>query len=150
MLLSPRTPSVSSLSADWVQRVGATEGFLQVRWDEQEPVELTTLDALIGEHGMPQFCKLDIEGYELEALKGLSQPIAALSFEYLPAAMDLALACIQYLANLDSYEFNLVESEVPAYASPNWMAAADISDRLAAKPANARAGEVYARLKGTP
>lgn len=146
MLLSRRTPSVSSLSADWVRRVGATDGFSQVHWDQEESVEVTTLDALIAEYGKPEFCKLDIEGYELQALKGLSQPIKFLSFEYLPAAIDIALACVEYLANLAAYEFNLIESEIPTFTSPNWLSAAEMADRLSTVPTDARAGEVYARL----
>jgi hypothetical protein len=42
-----------------------------------------------------------VEGYELEVLSGFSHPIAALSFEYLPAARDRALACVDRLEVLD-------------------------------------------------
>lgn len=48
-------------------------------WTEDVP--MTTLDALIAEHGRPRFVKIDVEGYESWVLRGLSQPIPYIQFE---------------------------------------------------------------------
>lgn len=42
----------------------------------QRSVPATTLDALIGEYGMPDFVKIDVEGHEVEVLRGWSGPHA--------------------------------------------------------------------------
>jgi FkbM family methyltransferase len=147
LLVSRRNPTVSTLSSAWVEQVGQDPGFARVQWDARQPVTAVTLDMLLDEFGLPAFCKLDIEGYELEALKGLSHAIPALSFEYIPAAMDVALGCLDRLSDLGAYRFNLVHSEYPRLALDQWVGAAETKSVLYSIPSSARAGEVYAQLE---
>jgi len=35
------------------------------------------------EYGLPHFCKIDVEGFEEQALAGLSRPLPVLSFEFI-------------------------------------------------------------------
>ncbi|MFK7772103.1 MAG: FkbM family methyltransferase [Saprospiraceae bacterium] len=44
-------------------------------------MELTTLDQIIEQEGVPAFIKIDVEGYELEVIQGLNARIPLLSFE---------------------------------------------------------------------
>ena len=46
------------------------------------PVKVTTLDDEIKKYGAPSFCKIDVEGLEVDVLRGLSSPIKMISFEY--------------------------------------------------------------------
>jgi hypothetical protein len=108
---------------------------------------MTTLDALIGEHGEPAFCKIDVEGYEMEVLKGLSRPLACLSFEYIPAAAGLAAGCIRRLESLGSYEYNLAPGESMRLRLETWAGAETLLSWLEALPANNPSGDIYARRK---
>jgi FkbM family methyltransferase len=148
LLVSSRTPTVSTLSGDWAMQVGKTRSFAAVDWDQRLQIDVTTLDALIAIHGLPRFCKLDIEGAEHEALLGLSRAIPALSFEFLPMALDRANACIDRLMALDAYQFNYIKGEYPRFATERWMSADELRQQLAQLPDDGRAGEVYARLDG--
>src|SRR5262249_511317 len=95
--ISERTPTVTSLASDWRDARSRDEDFASVRWNRAIDVEVTTLDALAAEYGRPAFVKLDVEGSEPAALAGLSHPVSALAFEYLPRALDRVEACVERL-----------------------------------------------------
>ena len=145
VLVSERTPTVTTLSADWARRVAADPSFRGVSWAPGARVPVTTLDALVAAHGRPDFVKLDVEGSEADALAGLSAPVPALSFEYLAAARELALACIDRLATLGRYEFNWSPGERQRLASLRWLEPDAI--RAVLRELAAGSGDVYARLQ---
>jgi FkbM family methyltransferase len=150
LMLSRRAPTVSTLSPEWAARVANTPGFASVHWESTIRVPVTTLDRLIEQHGLPRFCKLDVEGSELEALQGLSVPLPALSFEVVPAAADLALGCLDRLTSLGDYEFNRTVGESTRWLSPVWLSAGAMAAELLALTPESRSGDVYARLRQKP
>jgi FkbM family methyltransferase len=145
LLVSERTPTVTTLSADWARRVAADPSFRGVSWSPGGHVPVTTLDALVAAHGRPDFVKLDIEGSEAEALAGLSMPLPTLSFECIAAAREVALACVDRLAALGRYEFNWSAGERQRLASPRWLEPDAI--RALLRELTAGSGDVYARLQ---
>jgi FkbM family methyltransferase len=147
LFVSPRTPTVTSLSPAWIAAVQRERGFKRVRWDYTVTVPVTTLDQLIAVHGSPAFCKIDVEGYELEVLNGLTQPIRALSFEYVPAALDTARACVAYLAALGPYEFNGSVGESHRLRSAIWLDAPACLAWLDTLAGLGSSGDLYARLR---
>lgn len=144
LLVSPHNPTVSTLSADWARRVGATPGFRGTHWRAGVRVPVTTLDALIAEHGRPDFVKIDVEGLELAVLNGLSRPVAALSFEYLAALPDAALACIQRLEALGRHVYRACAGERFLWLQPQPLDAAQMQRWIASLPAGAGSGDIYA------
>lgn len=142
--VSRRTPTVTTLSRAWIDAVRRDESFAGVQWDTAVTVPVTTLDALIEKYGRPAFCKIDVEGYELEVLRGLSQPIPAISFEYIPAAIDTALGCVAHLQQLGDYRFNLVPGESHRLHFDRWLAADEITTTLRQRALSGGSGDVYA------
>ena len=142
-------PSISTISHAWLTQVQQSRRFAGVHWEEQIPVSVTTLDALFAQYGKPAFCKIDVEGGELDVLQGLSQPLAALSFEFIPAAIETAVGCIERLSQLGTYEYNWRVSEFPRLRSPVWLSAQDMAAQLQRMPRDTNSGDVYARLMRT-
>ena len=118
---STRTPTVSTLDAAWSAEVARDRSFRRVRWDAHLEVPLVTLDDLIARHGEPRFCKIDVEGFELEVLRGLSRPLAGLSFEHLPMAAGRAAHGVQRLADLGDYRFRMSPGESLRWGHPEWL-----------------------------
>ena len=139
-------PTVATLSREWIARVGRDPGFAHVAWTPTATVPVTTLDALIAAHGEPAFVKIDVEGYEAEVLRGLSQPIPVLTFEYLPAAVEVAAAAAARLVALGPYRFNVTVGERRRLLWREWRPLEGLEAWLAARHPNETSGDVHARL----
>lgn len=77
----------------------------------------------------------------------LTQPIRALSFEYLPADLDTARACVAVLAALGRYEFNGSVGESHRLRSKVWLDAEECLALLDTLAHAGGSGDLYARLR---
>jgi len=143
--MSELTPTVTTLAMPWRTARERDPDFAGVRWDRNVEVEVTTLDALVDRFGVPGFVKLDIEGAEPAALKGLTAPVSALSFEYLPRALEQVEACIGRLDVLGPYRFNWSPGESYRLAETSWLDGQALLARLRTPAAQRSSGDVYAR-----
>jgi hypothetical protein len=107
---------------------------------------MVTLDALIARYGLPAFCKIDVEGAEADIIRGLSHPIALIAFEYLPPMLELSLEALDALERRGSRLYNRVVGERHKFVHERWLSASELRQILAALPASAPSGDIYARL----
>lgn len=146
--ISSRTPTVSTFADSWIDQVSADTQFRRVRWDSSVSVAITTVDELIARYGEPAFCKIDVEGFELEVLQGLTRPLPALSFEYIPVAIERAVSCLTRLGELGDYRFRHSRVETHRWADPRWLSPAAMRAVLyGLRATDRRSGDVYAALQ---
>lgn len=144
-LLISDASTISSLSRDWIDSVRKSGRFRAYRWDRAVTVPVATLDALIGEHGVPAFVKIDVEGFELPVLRGLSRPVGALSFEFVPEYNIAAVEAIRHLDAIGMTRFNYSAGESMSLALSEWVGAEEIAGLLESFTDPDEWGDVYAR-----
>ena len=146
LAISDRTPTVTTLSSPWREARSGDDDFSGVNWNRSLDVPITTLDALIAQHGTPSFAKIDVEGSEVEVLAGLSQPVRVVSFEFLSRAMDSVEACATRLAELGDYRFTWSAGESFRLETEPHLTAAELITSLRARSTQQHFGDVYAVL----
>lgn len=132
---------VASLREDWEgTRIG------------EKTIKVSTLDRQIELHGLPTYCKIDVEGWELEVLTGLSEPIPIVSFEYhqSPGEIETAKAVLARLAHLGPYSCNIRTAEQHHFLLDNFIPintfAGLFPDQLDPSP-RAGYGDIFCVLK---
>lgn len=146
MHLSQLAPTVSTFAGpSWRNTMKAQTSF-EFDWEEEIEVEIITLDMLIERFGMPVFCKIDVEGYELRVLQGLTHPIPMLSLEYFAPTQALTLKCIDRLSAIGNYVFNWSYGESHKWNESRWLTPAEMKARLREQGPEGRSGDLYATL----
>lgn len=109
-------------------------------------VETTTLDDLIQEHGVPSFCKIDVEGLELEVVKGLSVPIPILSLEFHKKDPQKIRKCFDVLSEISPLKVNSIAMNEATLSHSSWISADEFMASMESADAPA-AGDVFVRMK---
>ncbi len=112
-IYKPKSHTIASMNKNWIDKVKNSKRFEGEDWSIKETIRVGTLDNAIKKHFKPDYIKIDVEGFELEVLKGLTEPVSFISFEVtLPETMDLAKNCIEYVCGLGEYRFLMPQSNL--------------------------------------
>ena len=85
---------LSSMSNRWIESTTQSGRFSSYNWDKSIDVKVDTLDNMLTKFGIPKFIKIDVEGYELEVLEGLSHPVKYLSLEFTSEDIENFKKCL--------------------------------------------------------
>ena len=152
-LILSNSHTVSSMSKEWIDCVRDSDMFFTstsaFQWHKNVTVPVTTLDRLIEKYGSPTVCKIDVEGFEYQVIKGLSQSVKVISFEFTPTPklINLAVESIKHLAAIGNVQFNYSFGESMVLALPEWVDDSKICNVLLSIPyKTAFSGDIYARF----
>ncbi len=144
LMINRENPTVSTASRAFIAAAAGAKGWEGECWGDHIRVPMTTLDALIARHGAPAFAKVDVEGFEAEALAGLTRAIPALSFEFTTIQRDVALAALDRCVALGYARFAASLGETHVFTHEGWLSAEEMRHWLAGLPHEANSGDVYA------
>jgi len=144
LMINIDNPTISTASADFIRAAGNAPGWEGEAWTNTISVPVTTIDALIARHGLPRFIKIDVEGFEVEALFGLTQPVPALSFEFTTLQREVAYASIERCRALGFDRFNTALRDIKRFVHDDWIDHKAVAAWLAALPDAANSGDIYA------
>ncbi len=152
-LILSNSHTVSSMSEEWIDCVRDSDMFFTstsaFQWHENVTVPVTTLDKLIRKYGSPAVCKIDVEGFEYQVIRGLSQPAEMISFEFTPTPklINRSIESIKHLSTIGNVQFNYSFGESMILALPEWVDDGKICNILLSIPyKTAFSGDIYARF----
>jgi len=152
-LILSNSHTVSSMSKEWIDCIKDSDMFFTstsaFQWHKTVSVPIATLDKLIEKYGNPTVCKIDVEGFEYQVIRGLSQPIKVITFEFTPTPkfISLAIKSIKHLSAIGNVQFNYSFGESMTLALSKWVNTGKICNILLSIPyKTAFSGDIYARF----
>ena len=142
------TSTLSTLSSEWKKRVSDTR-FVSETWRPAREISVTTLQEIIAQHGVPQFIKIDVEGFEYEVLMGLHTAVPTISLEYtVPEMSDSLEQCLSLLHKLSrEYKYNYSVGERMELCAAEWMSYEQMEQHVSSAGFLAGGcGDLYATL----
>jgi FkbM family methyltransferase len=124
-IYKPKSHTIASMNMNWIDKVKGTNRFEGEEWTSKEKIQVDTLDNAIKRFFKPDYIKIDVEGFELDVLRGLTQPVSCISFEVtLPEAVDVAKQCIEYVSSLGRYKFIMPKNNLVHHT--DWISKEDM------------------------
>jgi FkbM family methyltransferase len=124
-------PGFSTLvdpGAEWIEN---SPDYNDVSWTHTLEVPVTTIDLLAREFGEPEYVKIDVEGFEINTLRGMTFRPRYLSFEFGVRRQDACLECLEHLGTR-AYSFRPILGRNYRFATREWMSLAEARDWLGA------------------
>ena len=140
-----RYPTLSSLQGkEWESQLNENSN-LNIKFDTIHEIEVSTLDEMIIKYGVPQFVKIDVEGHEKEVLKGLSQKVDCLSFEFLSFNKEELNLCLDMCESLGYKKFNWSYQEEFKFRIKDWTSKEEILRDISSMAKKVFSGDVYVK-----
>ena len=104
---------ISTASVEFMQNSRFTKGSENLppksgHWRAPTKIRSITIDKMIETYGMPDLMKIDVEGYELDVLKGLTKKAKDICFEWHEEEYDNLLKIVEHLQKIGYEQFGVI------------------------------------------
>ena len=100
-------------------------------WKKSEKVNMKSFDNLVHEFGVPDFCKIDVEGMEKDILCNLTKPIGTISFEFsAPDFISDSKEIVSHLGQIGYVRYNISFGESLEFEFAEWQSEREILNFL--------------------
>ena len=132
MWIDEPASAMNTLSTKWAETLKSDADRFgeKLSFKEKREIQTTTLEDLFSRHGVPFFVKIDVEGFEVDVLRGMERPVPFLSFEVnLPEFKSEGLQCIAKLGSLaENGKFNYAVDCQRGLLLDDWLELSDFTN----------------------
>lgn len=114
-------------------------------WNAREKVSVVTLNSLIEKYGIPNFCKIDVEGYEYEILNGLLYKIPLIEFEFTGGFIQETIQILEKLDTLGDCKFNYILNENSKFQLAKWLGKDNMIEMIKSLPIPKLHGNIFVK-----
>lgn len=116
----------------------------EIQWTAKETVTVKSLESLIETYGLPNYCKIDVEGYELDILSHLKSKIPMLEFEFTGGFISETIKIISLLDN-ENVRFNYILNEHLKLQLRDWCTGTEMKKIIQKLPIKRLHGNIFAK-----
>jgi FkbM family methyltransferase len=102
------TDTISTAEMDWI---ASSRFSAESSWYGPIQIPSITIDSLVEKYGIPNLIKIDVEGYELEVLKGMTSKQKEICFEWAEEQYEKINQSCEHLKNIGYTEFGYIEGD---------------------------------------
>lgn len=100
--------TISTASKDWINNSRFSKNY---NWNTVVKIKTITLDKMIQEFGTPDLIKIDVEGYELEVVRGLTKKSSKICFEWAEEQYKKINKTCEHLMSIGYSHFGFIEQD---------------------------------------
>ncbi len=130
---------VATLSVDFMNYVKSAN----LHQIKTEKVTVKTLDVVVKKYGIPDFCKVDVEGFELAIFSSLSYELPLIEFEFTGGFLNDTIKIIKLLTKKHT-KFNYNLNEKSDFELSKWVTSKELISIIKVLPKKKLHGNIFA------